>query len=76
MICKHKYVSLKVDSYYYRSGRYTRTYIQIATFFCEKCLDMQTVKEDLDISTDNLHNLPTWAGAITRHAEALDRQAY
>jgi hypothetical protein len=66
MGCRHKFVFKKTDSFWSENGRYSRIYILIDYFFCEKCLDEQAKKKRFDCADHEIHSLPDWAKLITK----------
>lgn len=64
MECNHKYVHKTTDSFWRENGRYSKTYTCIDYFFCEKCLDEQSKKKEINLG--DIDNVPDWARGITK----------
>jgi hypothetical protein len=66
MICEHKYVLKRTDTFYSTEGRNENKYTLIDYYFCEKCLHEEVKKKVAYCSYDRTDEMPDWAKTITK----------
>lgn len=64
MSCEHKFVHLRNENYWRSTSRYSREFVTIDYYFCEKCLEEKEVKKDVRLGDHELDKMPDWAKLI------------
>ena len=72
MSCEHKFVHLRNESYWRTMGRYSREFISIDYYFCEKCLEEKSVRKSHRCEDHELSDIPDWAKIINNKIAGYD----
>lgn len=62
----------RVDSYYYHSGRYSITYVEVTFWYNPHTLERKETTRTRIAARGKKHELPDWAKSITTHDASLD----
>ena len=72
-MCEHKFAHLRTESFWRNASRYSREYICVDYFFCEKCLEEQTKKKVICLNDHEIpQKLPDWATMITEQVRGYE----